>query len=236
MRKFPFLSVVIPTLNEAKNLPILLADLNRSNQEIEIIVIDSGSKDLTVFTGQVGGAKVIKVKKQNRGYQLNYGASIAQGSWLLFIHADSRLNNGWREAIEKVINEPKSKSTAWFFNFKVKSKSLEFRILELAVFLRSHLLKRPYGDQGLLIERNLYNKVGGYKSIPIMEDLDFSIRLAINSTIKSIKFPLFTSARKWENKCVLFRALTNMHLRNRWKSGESPFELVKEYYSLNKRN
>ena len=162
LQKFPTLSIIIPTLNEAIHLPLLLADLKAWPYDYELIIVDGGSTDLTVSIAQIQGIDVIKSTKKNRGYQLKTGASKASGDWLLFLHADSRLDQKWVKGLIKIMQTRKSKNFGWYFDFKLKKDNIEFRILELAVALRSHFLQRPYGDQGLLIHKNLYYFSGGF--------------------------------------------------------------------------
>ena len=91
LQKFPTLSIIIPTLNEASHLPLLIADLNAWPYNFELLIVDGGSTDLTVSIAQIQGIDVIKSSKKNRGYQLKTGASNARGDWLLFLHADLSL-------------------------------------------------------------------------------------------------------------------------------------------------
>ena len=102
--------------------------------------------------------------------------------------------------------------------------------MEALVNLRSSLLKRPYGDQGLLIKKSLFNEIGGFKSIHIMEDLDFIIRLSEKHQIAAIGCPIYTNSRKWKGKSMLTQALKNLILKLLWRYGESPKNLSKEYY------
>ena len=102
--KFPTLSVVIPTLNEANHLPLLLADLNAWPYGFDLTIVDAGSKDLTIPIAHIQGANVIKSLKKNRGYQLKLGASSASGDWILFLHADSRLDQTWVNSLLKILN------------------------------------------------------------------------------------------------------------------------------------
>ena len=147
-QKIPALSIIIPTLNEADHLPLLLADLNEWPYNFELIIVDGGSIDLTISIAQIQGIDVIKSSKKNRGYQLKIGASNAKGDWLLFLHADSRLSPSWFKSLSQIIQNKKSENFAWYFDFKIKKNNLEFRFLEIAVALRSHFLQYPYGDQG----------------------------------------------------------------------------------------
>ena len=231
LQKFPTLSIIIPTLNESSHLPLLFADLNAWPSDFDLTIVDGGSKDLTISIAQIQGANIIKSLKQNRGYQLKIGASNAIGDWILFLHADSRLDHTWVNSLLKIIKGETSKNHAWYFDFKIKKHNLEFRILELAVALRSHLLQRPYGDQGLLIHKDLYFLSGGFSSLKIMEDLDLIIRITKKSKAKPIGENIYTDDIKWANSNIIERAIKNAILRNKWKKGYNIDELSKEYYS-----
>ncbi len=227
----PTLSIIIPCLNEAKRLPLLLADINLWPHNSEILIIDAGSNDRTELISKLFRTKFIKSKEPNRGSQLNLGASKAKGEWLLFLHADSRLPEQWPEILQSKMTNLSSEQIGWFFDLKIQERRLDFRLLELAVSIRSKYLKRPYGDQGLLINRSLYNKIGGYNKLYIMEDLDFILRISKEAHIKSLNLPIYTSGRKWRDSGVILTAWKNATLRNRWKQGECTQQLAKEYYS-----
>ncbi len=231
LQKFPTLSVIIPTLNEANNLPLLLADLRDWPYNLDLNIVDGGSTDLTVSIAQIEGIKVLKSLESNRGSQLSIGASNAKGDWLLFIHADSRLDKGWVINLIKIMSKLSSQHYAWFFDFKIKQKKLQFRILEMAVALRSYFLKRPYGDQGLLIHKHLYYISGGFSPLNIMEDLDLIIRIGKTNKIKSIQANIFTSNVKWINQNIVKRAIKNARLRRKWRQGYDIEKLSKEYNS-----
>ena len=225
------LSIIVPTINEADCLPLLLADLNLYAYEFELIVVDGGSKDLTQLIAKLGCAKIITLRERNRGKQLNNGAKIATGEWLLFLHADCRLKSNWGLKVNEVIKDPLQKRYAWFFDFKVKDHGIIWLILQLAILLRSNLLKRPYGDQGLLISKDLYTKIGGYKEIALMEDLDIVLRLNKINSIKPLGISIETSTRKYKNKNVLSVAIKNAILRAKWRKGENVKKLAEKYYS-----
>ena len=230
LQKFPTLSIIIPTLNEANHLPLLLADLNAWPYDFELTIVDGGSKDLTISIAQIQGVDVIKSVKPSRGYQLSIGASKAEGDWLLFLHADSRLGPKWVNSILNIIMNKKSKSYGWYFNFKIKNGNLEFKLLEIAVALRSHFLQKPYGDQGLLIHKDLYNLSGGFSSLKIMEDLDLIIRITKTSKVKRIGESIYTDDIKWTKSNIFKRAINNARLRRKWRIGYNTDQLSKEYY------
>ena len=231
LQKFPNLSVIIPTLNEANHLPLLFADLNEWPYDLDLAIVDGGSKDLTISIAKMQGINVIKSLKQSRGHQLKIGASNAQGDWLLFLHADSRLDTRWVNSILKIIKNKTSKNYAWYFDFKIKKNNLEYRILEIAVALRSYFLQTPYGDQGLLIHRDLYYLSGGFDSLKIMEDLDLITRITKTNEAKSIGNNIYTDDIKWAESNIIKRAIKNSRLRKKWRQGYDINNLSKEYYS-----
>tara|TARA_Y100001968_G_scaffold78513_1_gene69802 strand:- start:188 stop:892 length:705 start_codon:yes stop_codon:yes gene_type:complete len=229
--KFQTLSVIIPTLNEANHLPLLLADLNAWPYDFCLTIVDGGSKDLTTSIAQIQGVNVINSLEQNRGYQLKKGASKAKGDWFLFLHADSRLDQSWVKRLIKIMQNKKSRNIAWYFDFKIKKNNIEFRFLEIAVALRSHFLQRPYGDQGLLIHKDLYYRSGGFSSLKIMEDLDLITRITKIAKIKRVEENIYTDDIKWSNSNIIKRSIKNATLRRKWRRGHNIDNLSKEYYS-----
>ena len=230
-QKFPTFSIIIPTLNEAFHLPLLLADLNAWPYDFELTIVDGGSIDLTISIAKIQRVNVIKSPKKNRGYQLSTGASNAKGDWLLFIHADSRLEESWAKSLYRIIQDETSKNFAWYFDFKLKNNNLEYRLLEIAVALRSHFLQLPYGDQGLLIHKDLYRNSGGFSSMRIMEDIDFITRITKTTKVRRIGENIFTDDIKWSNSNIIKRTITNAKLRNKWRKGCDIEILSKEYNS-----
>ena len=225
------ISIIIPTLNESNNLPLLLSDLSEINNISEILIIDSTSTDKTKDIALINGTRFYKINKNNRGLQLNYGAEKSKGEWLLFIHADSRLKFNWSR---KVMDISKTDSNfIYYFNFKVNNKSFTYRFLEFLVNLRCFLFKSPYGDQGLLIGKENFKTYGGYKTIPLMEDFDF-IRRINKRNLRSLKIPIFTSSRKWDEVNFVWQSLKNWHLRKLMRKDYSINRIYKKYYRVRK--
>ncbi|KGG23197.1 Glycosyltransferase [Prochlorococcus marinus str. SS51] len=198
-----------------------------------MIVIDCGSTDSTTLVAKIGGAKVIAMTNKNRGEQLHTGAMSANGNWLFFLHADSRLKYNWKSKIINLISNPLSKQYAWYFNFKTEKKGFIWFILELAVYIRSNLFNSPYGDQGLLLSKELYSRIGGYKEIPIMEDLDLITRLKQITTLRSLGSGIETNSRKYLGSNIIKNAIKNALLRYQWRKGANINELAKRYYAEN---
>ena len=225
------ISIIIPTLNESNNLPLLLSDLSEINNISEILIIDSTSTDKTKDIALINGTRFYKINKNNRGLQLNYGAEKSKGEWLLFIHADSRLKFNWSR---KVMDISKTDSNfIYYFNFKVNNKSFTYRFLEFFVNLRCFLFKTPYGDQGLLISKKNFKTYGGFKTIPLMEDFDFISRIN-KKNLRSLKTPIFTSSRKWDEINFVWQSLKNWHLRRLMLKGVSINRIYKNYYKIQK--
>ena len=230
-KKIPTLSIIIPTLNESNHLPLLLADLNSWPFDFDLKIVDGGSTDLTVSIAQIQGINVLRSSEPSRGYQLKIGASKAKGEWLLFLHADSRLDKKWTKKLFKIMENKTSKNFAWYFDFKIKKNNIKFRFLEIAVAIRSYLLQRPYGDQGLLIHRDLYYLSGGFSSLKIMEDLDLITRITKSSKPRRIGANIYTDDEKWSSCSIIERAIKNARLRKRWRQNHDINNLEKEYYS-----
>ena len=222
------ISIIIPTLNEANNLPLLLSDLSIIQKEGEILIVDCGSKDKTINVAKLYGAKLYKSKERNRGLQLDLGAKKSNGEWLMFLHADSRLTHDWFAKTKAVLK--KDKNNIYYFKFKINDEKRIYRVLEILVNFRSKYFRQPYGDQGLIIHRSIYLKNHGFRKIPLMEDIDFLRRLKNKKYLKQLNLPIFTSSRKWEKTNIFSQALKNWKCRKRWLKGESIKSIYSDYY------
>lgn len=188
------IGVVIPTLNEAEALPALLQDLRRVLVPLDVVVADGGSADATVDIARSADARVV-VTDTGRGKQLNAGADVARGGWLLFLHADSRLPAPARRALlVAVTNAP---DLGWaVFRFAIDLPGRRGRWIEAGQRMRERLLRLPYGDQGLLVRRDLFDAVGGFPDLPLMEDVAMVGRLRQHAPLTVLPAPLVTSGRR----------------------------------------
>ena len=222
------ISIIIPTINEANNLPLLLSDLSIIQKQGEVLIVDGGSKDRTIDVANIYGAKIFRSKERNRGLQLDIGAKNSKGEWLIFLHADTRLSHDWFKKIKSVLK--RDKNLIYFFKFKINNNKIIYRVLEILVNFRSQFFKQPYGDQGLIIHRSIYFKNNGFQKIPLMEDVDFFRRLNNKKDLKQLNLPIFISSRKWDRTNIFIQALKNWNFRRRWLKGESAKSIYSDYY------
>ena len=228
------ISVIIPTLNAAATLPETLTALIPAAVEgfvREVIVSDGGSSDGTGKIADAAGVEYIS-GPSGRGQQLAAGAARARFPWLLFLHADTLLTEGWmREAslFMRAVDEGKREPAAAAFRFKLDDTGIKPRTLENLVRLRCSLLRLPYGDQGLLIPRTLYNEAGGYRTLTIMEDVDLVRRLG-RRRIAMLDTPALTSAERYRRDGYLARTLRNQSCLAAYFAG-IPVERIAPHYA-----
>ena len=216
------LSIIIPTLNSNLSLGRTLDAIAAAKNEIacEVIVADGGSIDETRFTATKGEAIFLEFQR-GRGRQLAGGASAAAGDWLLFLHADTRLGAGWAPAVEAFIADPENRFRAGYFRFALDDEATAARLLEYAVAGRSRLFGLPYGDQGLLIGRGFYERLGGFKRIPLMEDVDMVRRIG-RRHLAALDVVALTSAERYRRDGYLRRPLRNLFCLGLYSVGVSP--------------
>ena len=224
MSVFP-LSAIIPTLNAAASLPATLAALR--GQVAEIIIADGGSNDATRDIAQASGAQVISAPR-GRGPQLRAAAEAATQPWLLAMHADTRPAPGWREAAAGFIAQPENTAKAAHFRFALDDAAPAARRLEAMVAWRCRWLGLPYGDQGLLIARDFYQVLGGYDSIPLMEDVALIRRIG-RKRLRALPVDFITSAEKWQRDGWYARSARNLFCLSLWFAGVSPERIARVY-------
>ena len=208
------ISVVIPTLNAEKTLaPTLAALIPAAVDGIvrEVVIADGGSTDATSQVADAAGANFVRCEV-GRGQQLRTGAQKAKSDWLLFLHADTVLAEGWhndaRQFMQDVAME-RRRSSAAAFRFALDDTGVAPRLLERLVAIRCRMLKLPYGDQGLLVSRTLYDTVGGYQPMHLMEDVDIVRRLGW-SRITLLSPRATTSAGRYRSSGYCSRSVRNL--------------------------
>lgn len=214
---------MIPTFNAAGSLALCLESLGGER----IIVADGGSADATAAVAKEAGATIIPAAR-GRGTQLTTGASAASGSWLLFLHADSRLEAAWRDAVQAFATMPGAEGRAGYFDLALDDPASAARRVERLVAWRSRVLGLPYGDQGLLISRGLYDAVGGYSAIPLMEDVDLVRRLG-RGRLWPIGARITTSARRYREGGYIRRPLRNLLCLSLYFAGVAPHRIARLY-------
>jgi rSAM/selenodomain-associated transferase 2 len=203
------ISVIVPTLNAASHLPatcLSIFDAAVDGLVSEVIVSDGGSTDATRDIAEDAGASFI-MGERGRGLQLRSGAEAARKPWLLFLHADTALAEGWAQEARQFMRKHERAAAA--FRFKLADNGLRPRMLEAFVMLRCNVFGLPYGDQGLLISRALYDAVGGFAAFPLMEDVDFVRRLG-RKRIVMLKASAVTNAERFRNDGYFRRSARNL--------------------------
>jgi rSAM/selenodomain-associated transferase 2 len=227
----PPIAVVIAARNEAPRLPLLLADLAAAPQLVgEIVVVDGASDDATARVAALAGAAV-QASPPGRGRQLAQGVASSHCPWLLLLHADARLAPGWDRAVKAALDQADLHAeAAWYFDLAIAAAHPALRLVELAVALRSRWRQLPYGDQGLLLPRQLLQRAGGVAPIPLMEDLELVLRLRRLSRLRPLGARLEVDGRRWQALGVWQTALANARLRRAWRQGIPPEALAARYY------
>jgi hypothetical protein len=221
------IGVVIPTLNEEQSLPALLEDLHELSRSVplDIVVADAGSTDRTSAIAAAAGVCVLAAPR-GRARQMNAGARVGQGEWLLFLHADVRLSAEARRTLVAAVQHASGIDAA-VFRFAIDLPWFWKRFIELGQRMREAVWGLPYGDQGLLVRRELYDAVGGYPDIPLMEDVAIIRRLRLRTDIRRLSAALPTSGRRYRRRGVLRTWLRHTTLITLYYMGVSPARLAR---------
>jgi rSAM/selenodomain-associated transferase 2 len=218
----PRVSVVIPTLDEEHLLPAALDSVRRD--ATEVLVVDGGSTDRTREVAVAAGARVLE-SSPGRGTQLDRGAREARGDWIVFLHADTRLETGWCASILGL----GAAVVGGAFRFALDTGRPARRYTEWAVALRCRVLGLPFGDQAIFCRRGAYDAAGGFPCEPLFEDVAFVLRLRSLGPTALLPNAALTSARRWETDGPTLTTLRNNALLLMFLAGVSPSRLARLY-------
>ena len=222
------ISVIIPTLNAAQDLPLCLESLMPGLEAgllRELIISDGGSQDATTAIADGTGARIVS-GEPGRARQLIAGAEAARGDWFLFLHADTALSRDWVERVsDHLANQP---GKAAVFMLAYRSDHPMARRIAARANRRARWLGLPYGDQGLLIGRDLYDEIGGYEDLPLMEDVRI-VQAVGKRRLAFLSAEARTSAAKYERDGWRKRSWKNAGLITRYLMGASPEKLARHY-------
>lgn len=223
------LTVIIPTLNAGARLASTLAAIEEARETltIDVVVVDGGSSDDTIVRAEQAGARVVQSPK-GRGVQLSTGAKEATGRWLLFLHADTTLEPFWSTTVTSFMRGKGNALKAAHFTFALDDASSAARRVETLANWRARRLGLPYGDQGLLMSRTMYNSLVGYLDLPIMEDVDIVRRIGRQKLVE-LPATATTSAERYRRDGYWWRPLKNLTLLTLYFLGVSPKRLARMY-------
>ncbi len=219
------ISVVIPARGEGDCLARLLQSL-RPVPDVELIAAVPHDDEATASVAAHGGARVVRCAA-GRGSQLAAGAAAAVGDILLFCHADTMPPPGWDAAVRTALAAPGAIGGA--FRLRIGAAGAAYRVIETMANLRSRWARLPYGDQALFTTRAVYDAVGGFSPLPLMEDVDFVRRLGRRGQLALLEGEAVSSARRWERDGPLYGTLRNWTLMSLYFIGVSPVTLAGFY-------
>jgi len=224
----PLISIVIPVWRDEPALRRTLQRLNAPKQ-VEVIVASALDDEPRYHALRECYPSVRWTSApRGRAVQMNAGAAVAGGRWILFLHADSELPADWHTVIADL--EPRADIVAGAFRLTLDSADWRARLIEAGVRLRVALLGLPYGDQALFVRRHVFARLAGYRDLPLMEDIEFVRRVSKAGRVVHSRAAVLTSARRWERDGWMRRSVHNARLATRFLLGASPARLSQKYF------
>lgn len=220
------ISIIMPVLNEAKVLRNTLNNLKLSGNE-ELIIVDGGSSDDTLSIAREFSENVFETKT-GRASVMNYGAKKATGDILLFLHADCILPDSGLKTIRKTLR--KDNISAGGFYLGIDHPKTVYRIIEFGANLRSVVASLVYGDQGIFLKKDTFTRVGGFTEIPLMEDIEISIKLKKLGKIALVRPPMKSSPRRWLEEGALYSTLRDWSIAFSYSFLRASPEKLLRYY------
>ena len=222
------LSIVVPVLDDADHLEILLPHLRSECPDADVIVVDGGSRDRTPLIARDWPDARYLVTERGRARQMNAGARAARGDVLLFLHADTRLPPGASMAIVRALEDPAVASGR--FDVRFSNPHWAFRMIAAFMNWRSRLTGIATGDQAIFVRRRVFDALGGYRDIPLMEDVELSARLKRCGRTECLRLRVVTSSRKWEREGIVRTIVLMWALRILYFFHVDPVRLHRWYY------
>jgi len=230
------ISIITPVYNEALNLPTFFSHLEKTEVE-ELVCVDGGSRDpslkklkLWAKDARAVQARIAASSGKGRGRQMNEGAKRASGEIFIFLHADSYLPSEGIALVRHTMEDPEV--VGGTFRLQIDSSHWFLKWITLTANLRSKYWGLPYGDQAYFVRRDVFERMGGYRSMALMEDIDFFRRLKKEGKIVLLNKAVLTSARRWQQKGLYLNSFRNVFFLCLYFLGISPNRLAKWYYAL----
>ena len=220
------ISVIIPVLDEEKNILATVAAVGSLNPD-ELLLVDGGSADDTLNICNQLGVTVI-LSERGRSAQMNVGAKHSTGDVLLFLHADTRLPGSAFSDIRSALSDPRC--VGGRFDLELDGDQLMLRVIGKMISLRSRLTRIGTGDQAIFVRRHIFETIGGYPKIPLMEDIAFSRAMKRKGKVACLRSCVITSARRWQTEGIWKTIFKMWVLKSLYLLGVSPFRL-KRYYA-----
>lgn len=227
------ITIVIPTLNAESSLAATLTALVPGAVDglvRQVVIVDGGSTDRTLRIAEDSGADIVRSEK-GRGAQMRAGVETARFPWLLFLHADTILDSGWEREVAAFVERVdigQREPAAAAFRFALDDLGFLPRVIETGVALRCTLMRLPYGDQGLLIPRRLYDQIGGFKPLPLMEDVEIVRRLGRRRMV-ILRTQAVTSAIRYKRDGYVKRAARNLTCLGLYLM-RAPMPVIQRFY------
>jgi rSAM/selenodomain-associated transferase 2 len=221
----PAISIITPVLNEAQQIQLLLQDLVRLPEVAEIIIVDGGSTDSTVTLAQQHGqARVLELGRASRALQMNAGAAAAQGDVFLFLHADVQLPSTALADIGAALGDKRVVGGCFAFGFPA-NVPLAYRIYAWGINWRTRWFQTATGDQAIFVRRAVFEQLGGFQVMPLMEDIELFNALKGQGPVAILSQPVCVSPRRWQQNGLVRTGLLMYALRFGYWLGISPARL-----------
>lgn len=219
------IAIVIPVLNEEQALPSLLQSHSETGAD-EVVFVDGGSSDAGPRMLAASGVRWLQ-SGQGRAAQMNAGAAVCSAEVLIFLHADTRIGAAHIGDVRRAMQD--ERVVGGRFDVRLSGRRPGFRIIEWFINRRSRWTRISSGDQAMFVRRDVFQRMGGFAEIPLMEDIEFSRRLKRQGRIACLSRPVITSSRRWERYGMLHTLLLMWRLRLLYWLGTDPHALAARY-------